>query len=61
MHELAHIATKSVGHTPEFWKNFKFLLIQAKKIDVYEPIDYKNNPQTYCDMKITDNPYFDVK
>ena len=61
IHELAHIATQSVGHTPEFWKNFKFLLIQAKKIDVYEPIDYKNNPQTYCGMPITDNPYFDTE
>ena len=26
IHELAHIATESIGHTPEFWKNFKFLL-----------------------------------
>ena len=60
LHELAHIATKSVGHTPEFWKNFKFLLVQAKSINVYEPIDYKNNPTTYCDMEITDNPYFDT-
>ena len=61
IHELAHIATKSIGHTPEFWKNFKFLLVQAEKIDVYEPVDYKNNPATYCDMVISDNPYFDVK
>jgi hypothetical protein len=60
LHELAHVATKSVGHTPEFWKNFKFLLVQAEKINIYEPIDYKNNPQMYCDMKITDNPYFDA-
>ena len=59
IHELAHIATKSIGHTPEFWANFKFLLIQAEKINVYKPIDYKNNPQEYCSMQITDNPYFD--
>ena len=24
LHELAHLATKSVGHTDEFWHNFKF-------------------------------------
>lgn len=60
LHELAHVATKSIGHTPEFWKNFKFLLVQAEKINIYEPIDYKNKPQMYCDMKITDNPYFDA-
>tara|TARA_B100001093_G_scaffold520384_1_gene615320 strand:+ start:6048 stop:6641 length:594 start_codon:yes stop_codon:yes gene_type:complete len=59
IHELAHVASKSIGHTPEFWKNFKFLLIQAEKIDIYTPIDYKNNPQSYCGMEITDNPYFD--
>ena len=58
LHELAHVATKSVGHTPEFWDNFKFLLIQAEKINIYNPMDYKNNPKNYCGMTITDNPYF---
>jgi hypothetical protein len=60
MHELAHVGTKSVGHTPEFWKNFKFLLTEAKNINVYEPIDYKQNPQQYCGMSISDNPFFDA-
>ena len=60
VHELAHIATKSIGHTPEFWQNFKFLLTQAEKAGVYTPVDYKNNPQEYCGMTITDNPYYDV-
>ena len=59
LHELAHIMSKSVGHTPEFWKNFHFLLVQAKNIGVYEPIDYKKSPKKYCGMTITDNPYFD--
>ena len=59
IHELSHISTLSIGHTPEFWKNFKFLLNVAKDINVYEPIDYKNNPQQYCGMTISDNPYFD--
>ena len=26
IHELAHVMTKSVGHTKEFWSNFKYLL-----------------------------------
>lgn len=59
IHELAHIATESIGHTPEFWKNFKFLLNVAKNINVYSPIDYKKNPKEYCGMDITDNPYYD--
>ena len=60
IHELSHIATKSVGHTEEFWSNFKFLLKEAKKKGIYKPVDYKNNPQPYCGMTITDNPYFDL-
>tara|TARA_B100000674_G_C37603589_1_gene806485 strand:- start:53 stop:565 length:513 start_codon:yes stop_codon:yes gene_type:complete len=60
IHELSHLATKSVGHTDEFWSNFKFLLEESKKIGVYNPIDYKKNPQPYCGMTISDNPYFDL-
>ena len=60
IHELSHLATKSVGHTEEFWSNFKFLLKEAKKEGIYNPIDYKKNPQPYCGMTITDNPYFDL-
>lgn len=59
LHELAHVCTKSIGHTKEFWDNFKFLLIEAEKINIYEPIDYKNSPERYCGMTITDNPYYD--
>jgi hypothetical protein len=59
IHELAHVATESVGHTPEFWKNFKFLLTAAKEANIYKPVDYKNKPQEYCGMTINDNPYFD--
>jgi len=60
LHELAHVCTKSIGHTPEFWQNFKFLLIEAEKINIYKPIDYKKTPSRYCGMPITDNPYYDA-
>ena len=59
IHELAHVASESIGHTDEFWKNFKFLLIEAEKISIYKPIDYKSEPEEYCGMDITDNPYYD--
>tara|TARA_A100001011_G_scaffold43208_1_gene40686 strand:+ start:1912 stop:2511 length:600 start_codon:yes stop_codon:yes gene_type:complete len=59
IHELAHICSLSIGHTPEFWENFKFLLIEAKELGIYNPIDYKENPGEYCGMPITDNPYYD--
>ena len=58
IHELSHVASKSIGHTPEFWRNFKFLLQEAEKINIYKPIDYSKNPKKYCGMEINDNPYF---
>lgn len=58
IHELSHVATYSVGHTPEFWANFKFLLEEAEKINIYKPVDYSKNPKKYCGMEINDNPYF---
>ena len=60
IHELGHLASKSIGHNDEFWKNFKFLLIESEKIGIYVPKDYKNKNEVYCGMKINDNPYFDM-
>ena len=59
-HELAHIMTESVGHTEEFWQNFKFLLEHAVELKLYTPVDYKKEPENYCGMDITDNPYYDL-
>ena len=59
LHELAHVATKSIGHTDEFWDNFRFLLKEASKSGIYTPIDYKRRPQRYCGMTINENPYYD--
>ena len=59
IHELSHIATKSVGHKQEFWDNFKFLLENAKECGVHSPVDYKKKPAQYCGMNIKDNPYYD--
>jgi hypothetical protein len=60
IHELSHIMSETIGHKQEFWKNFKFILQNAKESNIYNPIDYKKNPQEYCGMKINDNPYFDL-
>lgn len=59
LHEISHVATKSIGHNDEFWSNFKFILTVAKEAGIYDPVDYKKNPQRYCGMNISDNPYFD--
>ena len=60
LHELSHIATKSIGHKTEFWENFKFLLEQAKAAGIHTPRDYKKEPQKYCGMTIRDSPAFDL-
>lgn len=60
LHELSHIATKSVGHGEEFWRNFKFLLGEASKINIYQQVDYKKKPARYCGTDITDNPHYDM-
>lgn len=60
IHEIAHIMTTSIGHTEEFWNNFKFLLENAVELKIYTPVDYKKEPEGYCGMDITDNPYYDL-
>jgi hypothetical protein len=60
IHELSHIATKSIGHKTEFWENFKFLLEQAKAAGIHTPKDYKKEPQKYCGMTIRDSPAYDL-
>jgi len=60
LHELSHIFTVSIGHKQDFWENFKFILDNAKKAGIYQPIDYKKSPKEYCGMTINDNPYYDL-
>lgn len=56
IHELAHIMSKSSGHTDEFWDNMKFLLEKARGQGLYTPVDYAKHPVTYCGMDITSTP-----
>ena len=58
MHELGHVMSKSVGHNEEFWSNFKFILQEAKNANMYQPVDYSKEPESYCGMEINSNPYF---
>ncbi len=59
IHELAHVMTKSIGHTEEFWKNFKFLLKQAIKLNLYQHVNYNQSPQEYCGITVSDTPLND--
>lgn len=56
LHELAHIATESVGHTPEFWDNFKWILEESINVGIYQKKDYDKESVEYCGMTITSTP-----
>ena len=56
LHELSHICTLSLGHTTEFWDNFKWILEEAINIGIYKKQEFKLNNVDYCGMKITDSP-----
>lgn len=59
IHEMGHIITPTVGHGPDFWNNFAWLLEQAETIGVYSPQNFAMHPVAYCGMKITDEPKYD--
>lgn len=59
LHELAHIGTSEVGHTPAFWNNFGWLLKRAEEIQIYEYTDFAAHPVEYCGIRITDQPTYD--
>ena len=57
IHEMAHIMTDEIGHTPKFWDNMAYLLEQARIIGFYTPEDYSKNPKMYCGQLINSTPY----
>ena len=61
LHEMAHVVTPSLGHDPEFWNNFGWLLKQAEANGIYHYQDFKSQPVAYCGMHITDAPAYDPK
>ena len=56
LHEMAHLMTTTIGHTPEFWANFRRILHDAVGVGIYQPVNYARSPVEYCGMKITDSP-----
>ena len=60
IHEMGHMITKSIGHEPEFWNNFAWLLQEAEKVGIYTHRDFRAHPVSYCGMKITDQPSYDA-
>ena len=56
LHEMSHLMTETIGHTPEFWENFRRILHDAVKIGIYTPVNYSRQPTPYCGMTISDSP-----
>jgi hypothetical protein len=56
LHEMAHLMSETIGHTNEFWENFKRILHDAVKIGIYTPVNYTHKPTPYCGMVITNSP-----
>jgi hypothetical protein len=58
IHEMAHIGTPEIGHTPSFWNNFGWLLKEAETMKVYEFTNFAAHPVEYCGIRITDQPTY---
>jgi hypothetical protein len=59
LHELGHVCTESVGHGPDFWNNFGWLLKEAEAAGIYRYTDFQAHPVAYCGVNITDSPRYD--
>lgn len=52
LHELAHLGTKEVGHTANFWAAFEFILKESVAIGIYKKQDYAKEPQAFCGITV---------
>jgi len=58
LHEMSHVGTSSIGHTPEFWNHFAWILEQAEHMKIYSFTDFAAHPVEYCGVHITDSPKY---
>lgn len=61
LHELAHVATDTYGHTKTFWRNMKYLLEMADELDVYTYVDHDAQTEMLCGKALGTNPLSCVK
>jgi hypothetical protein len=59
IHELGHVCTESIGHGPDFWNNFGWLLKEAEALGIYKYTNFAAHPVSYCGVHITDSPRYD--
>lgn len=56
LHELAHVATISYGHTNLFWKNMRFLLELAEYLGYYKHTDHEEKTAMLCGRLLGPSP-----
>lgn len=61
IHELAHIATDTYGHSKQFWTNMKYLLEMADAVGVYKYVDHDEDMALLCGRVLGTNPLSCVK
>lgn len=55
IHEMAHIASPSIGHDDTFKHIFRFLIDVSIDIGIYKYDDYNTSPVEYCGMILSSN------
>lgn len=61
LHELAHVATDTYGHSKQFWKNMKYLLEMADELGVYAYVNHDEKEESLCGRVLGSNPLTCVK
>lgn len=56
IHEMAHVATVSEHHTPEYSAVFAWLIRHAVDAGIYSFEDFRARPRKYCGIDVTDSP-----
>ena len=56
LHEMGHLSSETIGHTDEFWSNFKWILEESINIGIYIKQDFNKKPIEYCGISITSSP-----
>ena len=55
LHEIAHVATDTYGHPPEFWTNMRWFLEVAERMKMYTYEDFDTVQTTFCGHTLGNN------
>jgi hypothetical protein len=61
LHEMTHVASDTIGHHVDFWRDNKFILHLADQAGFYTYKDFEKEPTNYCGHRLSSNPLSCVK